>query len=373
MQIKGLLKNYPELVSMLGPQTFVATDWAHFLTRPFSLFGASLWQSWYDSEQIQELLGVATPDALFLEEHHHVVRYYKKRHQLEHLRTAVKEVIRSNPTQLATFYQRGFVLNARAEAFLTKGPSSFINLDEAVKFIIDLALHATVIPNMSLGFFDDLKVTDNKLREAAEKLRSVSYYPRFVREVIMPHVSEVLKKNAIEDLAAADLITLTELRNRHFNGIEARLTARKESKNFIYQLLRGTETIQWTVDIQSLVYKIEGIEGVSREKIREIKGQVAYKGVARGVARLVLSDHGTNTTFNEGDILVSINSNPTLMPFIRKAAAIVTDEGGIASHAAIVSRELKKPCVIGTKISTKVLKDGDMVEVDANHGVVRKL
>ena len=52
---------------------------------------------------------------------------------------------------------------------------------------------------------------------------------------------------------------------------------------------------------------------------------------------------------------------------------IVTDEGGIASHAAIVSRELRKPCIIGTKIATQVLKNGDMVEVDADNGIVRRL
>ena len=58
---------------------------------------------------------------------------------------------------------------------------------------------------------------------------------------------------------------------------------------------------------------------------------------------------------------------------MKRTAAFVTDAGGITSHAAIVSRELGKPCVIGTKIATKVLKDGDEVEVDAEKGVVRKI
>ena len=58
---------------------------------------------------------------------------------------------------------------------------------------------------------------------------------------------------------------------------------------------------------------------------------------------------------------------------IKKAVAIVTDVGGITCHAAIVSREMKKPCVVGTKFATQVLKDGDMVEVDADKGVVRIL
>ena len=58
---------------------------------------------------------------------------------------------------------------------------------------------------------------------------------------------------------------------------------------------------------------------------------------------------------------------------MEKASAFVTDEGGILCHAAIVAREMKKPCIIGTKVSTKILKDGDMVEVDADNGIVKVL
>ena len=66
-------------------------------------------------------------------------------------------------------------------------------------------------------------------------------------------------------------------------------------------------------------------------------------------------------------------TTPDFVPAMKKAAAIVTEQGGITSHAAIVSRELGVPCVIGTKIATRVLKDGDLVEVDANKGIVRKV
>jgi pyruvate,water dikinase len=66
-------------------------------------------------------------------------------------------------------------------------------------------------------------------------------------------------------------------------------------------------------------------------------------------------------------------TRPEYVPLMKKAAGIITDEGGITCHAAIVSRELKIPCVIGTKIATKVLKDGDMVEVDADKGIVKIL
>ena len=76
---------------------------------------------------------------------------------------------------------------------------------------------------------------------------------------------------------------------------------------------------------------------------------------------------------NTGDILVSKMTRPEFLPVMKKAAAIVTDEGGITCHAAIVAREMKKPCIIGTQIATHVLKDGDWVEVDATKGIVRKV
>lgn len=77
--------------------------------------------------------------------------------------------------------------------------------------------------------------------------------------------------------------------------------------------------------------------------------------------------------FPEGKILVAGQTVPQFMPALRKAKAIITDEGGMLCHAAIVSRELGIPCIVGTKIATQVLKDGDLVEVDADHGIVRKI
>jgi len=74
---------------------------------------------------------------------------------------------------------------------------------------------------------------------------------------------------------------------------------------------------------------------------------------------------------NKGDILLSETTYPALLPAMKIAGAIITNIGGLTCHAAIVSRELGIPCVIGTKIATKVLRDGDLVEVDADKGVVR--
>jgi phosphoenolpyruvate synthase/pyruvate phosphate dikinase len=103
----------------------------------------------------------------------------------------------------------------------------------------------------------------------------------------------------------------------------------------------------------------------------EIKGQIAYKGKVQGRCRIVL-DY-SNAFFEEGNILVTGMTDPQFVSLMKKASAIITDGGGMLSHAAIVARELKTPCIIGTKIATQILKDGDFVEVDADNGVVRIL
>ena len=77
--------------------------------------------------------------------------------------------------------------------------------------------------------------------------------------------------------------------------------------------------------------------------------------------------------FVSGRILVALMTSPDYIVAIKKAKAIITDDGGITSHAAIVARELKKPCIVGTKFASKVLHDGDLVEVDAEQGIVKKI
>lgn len=108
-------------------------------------------------------------------------------------------------------------------------------------------------------------------------------------------------------------------------------------------------------------------------KVRfSVHGTVACVGKVRGIVRIVNTPKDV-AKLRKGDILISVQTAPELLPAMKKAAAFVTDIGGITSHAAIVSREMNKPCVIGTKIATKVFKDGDEVLVDALKGLVQKI
>jgi phosphoenolpyruvate synthase/pyruvate phosphate dikinase len=112
--------------------------------------------------------------------------------------------------------------------------------------------------------------------------------------------------------------------------------------------------------------------GIQRQSKLDLRGMVACGGKAIGRAKIVKNVNDVSKV-NHGDIIVSPMTSPELMPAIRRCVAIVTNFGGITCHAAIISREFNVPCIVGTNDATELIKDEDLVEVDANEGVVRVL
>src|SRR3989344_5502435 len=108
------------------------------------------------------------------------------------------------------------------------------------------------------------------------------------------------------------------------------------------------------------------------EEATLVKGNTAFMGKVNGHAKIVY-DVSEISKVKQGDILITQMTFPSFIEAMYRASAFVTDEGGITCHAAIVAREMGKPCIVGTKIATKVFKDGDLVEVDAVKGIVRKI
>lgn len=154
-------------------------------------------------------------------------------------------------------------------------------------------------------------------------------------------------------------VSLTVIKNRRRFSVQ--VVARKDSWRFRESIFYGKQA--------KIIY--DSIFKLADKK--EIKGQVASAPVKKleGKVQVVLDVN--KSKFKSGNILVTTMTRPEFIPLLRKAKAIITDEGGLTCHAAIISRELGIPCIIGTKIATKVLKDGDRVEVDATRGVVKKI
>ncbi len=341
-------------------------DWVHYLTRPFSLLGASIWHSWYASAEFKNLFSLPEPDALMVEEPRGIVRHYRSKTQLDHYWEAGRKLVLQNPDYCAGLLLEGIRLNARAELYLS-GKDNFPSFPAAIDFLKVLFIKATLLPYLVLKVLDESgNVNDKELDFLSKKLRSSSYYHAFIDQVIVPFSIEgISPQNLPNSAEVVSMLTLSEIFSQQWDKVEERIHQQKEGKHFIYQVINGKEKVDWTANVASITSSIE-----KENFCNEINGQIAYPGIVKGIARVVLSLNSSRI-FNPGDILVTINSNPDLLPIIKKASAIVTDEGGITCHAAIISRELKIPCIIGTKNATKVLKDGMMVEIDAEQGVVR--
>lgn len=109
-----------------------------------------------------------------------------------------------------------------------------------------------------------------------------------------------------------------------------------------------------------------------KQKIKLLRGFSAYPGKIRSKIHKILY-HREFSEFKKGEILVTMQTLVSFVPLMRKSLAILTEFGGITSHAAVVSRELKKPCIVGIANLTSSFKNGDWVEVDATKGIVKKL
>ncbi|NJE42490.1 phosphoenolpyruvate synthase [Thermococcus sp. GR6] len=122
--------------------------------------------------------------------------------------------------------------------------------------------------------------------------------------------------------------------------------------------------------ITTLKEEVKTEEAEMTEEMKVLlKGLGASPGIGAGKV-VVIFDASDIDKVKEGDVLVTTMTNPDMVPAMKRASAIVTDEGGRTCHAAIVSRELGIPAVVGTKEATKVLKDGMLVTVDGTRGVV---
>ncbi len=170
----------------------------------------------------------------------------------------------------------------------------------------------------------------------------------------------------IKDLIPREILSLVAggISNKEKEHIYARAKC-----NLIVALPQGRVSLFAGEEAEHFARKYIALNNANQ---REFKGRVASRGAGRGTAKIILSS-ADFLKLKEGDILVATNTSPDFVSIMRKAAAIVAEEGGITSHVSVVSRELRIPCVVGITGATDIFNDGDFVEVDASKGVVKIL
>lgn len=210
----------------------------------------------------------------------------------------------------------------------------------------------------------DEYIIDKKTRKVIEKSISEKEYMVIKKEDGVG--TEVVK---VKDILGEEAVTSEALSDEELQTlIERGLKVEK-----LYGAVQDTE---WGFDVDTKEFyflqsrPITTIKSEEKEKlVALVKGLPASPGIGRGKVKLIKDITEINKV-EEGDILVTEMTNPDMVPAMRKCAGVVTDEGGRTCHAAIVSRELQIPCIVGSKKATKTLKTGDIVTVDATRGIV---
>lgn len=355
-----------------------SVDWVKFIERKQSLF---LMSSFIRPEypMLAETTGFRFQYEFSVQRGSYCA-WYRSQKELEACDEYFAKLVSEKDPRLVEWAQRCRELYGEADQLLARfsskeivfKPSEYASLMRTIEniFLYSAEVDSFVLWGMellmkrgasreSLAFYLDLY----------EPLRAQSRYPQIGATVFpaMWRAAALLQPEASVELVS--FATPIELRGLFDGSRPLDLGELKKRTNwclFWQASDQGEFTFLYdeTIDLPAL--------RVATTDVKEFKGTIGYKGNVKGIVRIV-SGPEDMYEFRDGEILVAIHTNPALLPIMIRCAAIVTDEGGLASHAAIVARELKKPCIIGTKVATQVFKTGDLIQVDAESGIVRKL
>ena len=273
--------------------------------------------------------------------------FYREKKGFDHMRVAIAVVVQK-------------MINAeKAGVMFTQHPTT----GEQDKIVIEAAfgLGEGVVAGKVTP---DMYVVDKNTFEIVEKNISTKEI------MIVRENSKTVEKEVPKELKNKQVLTDDEIRNLAKYGKD------------IEEYYKFPQDIEWAIEngnifiLQSRPITVRYEEKEEKKEEKEeveilLKGIGASPGIGSGKVKIILSIDEIDKV-KEGDILVTKMTNPDMVPAMKKASAIVTDEGGVTSHAAIVSRELGIPCVVGTKEATKKLKDGLEVTVDGTRGIVYK-
>lgn len=350
--------------------------WMRGFRRPLSLLEASVIAHWVDSRHAGGDFEFHLDRFMAIEDTAQMTTMFFQEKAFHAAFDHICTLDRGDRAQLIALLERARDIYRRGLERIERG-ESFASVEEAVEYFIEVGRYTTSFPSMTLMALDAEHIKDPQVRELAEELRAHSLYPRFVGKLLDPLVEAWAKELGFSQPSRAPwLVTWREL---HRNDVDCRTLEERHERVqdgycFVFQFLGEEERVDFVSETGYLLMREAGQrELVPPDDPNCIAGTGAWPGVHRGRARVVLSSDPEGYELEDGDVLVSIQSNPNLMPLLRHAGAIVTDDGGVACHASIICRELKIPTLTGTGRATSVIHDGDLVEVDAIAQVVRIL
>ncbi|MCG8584559.1 MAG: PEP-utilizing enzyme, partial [Pirellulales bacterium] len=351
-----------------------AEPWIPVVRRPLNLLETSIISHWMDSRHAGLDLGFHVDRFMCIQDASNLAQMYVGKPDMEAALEFIRDLDRTDRDHLIAILDRGEEGYRRGQELLDHA-EEITDIDQAAEHLVDIGKFTTAFPAWTLMALDAGHIEDPEVIRRAERLRSNSLYPKFARMVMAPIAERmVCELGGSEPERAGELATWRELHERSLTRdvLEQRLEGIRAGRRFVMQTLGQEERVDFVTETGYLMMRLAGQrQVVPPDDPDRISGQAAWPGVHRGRARVLLTSDPTGHEFDDGDVLVSLQSNPNLMPLLRHAGAIVTDDGGVACHAGIICRELKIPTIIGTGRATSTIHDGDIVEVDAMDQVVR--
>lgn len=304
-----------------------------------------------------------------------LIQYFKD------IRTIASRLKRKNVStmpQMMAHYQTDFSFQSTIRALQEKYFClTSINSEERTK--------ESFFPDIFAEMQKEKKVVEQlhfppEVAEEIHILRGMVYLKDEISTFIIPYVKFGLKndwdfmakkwkltREEMDQLLIEEVLGMTPVEN-----MKKLANERRKATFFLHEPPHMNATVLSGSKAEKEIQLVMSQISSKIENVSEIKGTIGCAGKAQGIVQKIYSSKEISK-FKEGNVLVTVYTAPEFVPAMNKAVAIVTDTGGITSHAAIVSRELGKPCIVGAKIAMSALNDGDLVEVDANTGVIRKL
>ncbi|MCX8150890.1 MAG: phosphoenolpyruvate synthase [Candidatus Bathyarchaeota archaeon] len=289
-------------------------------------------------------------------------------------------------TPRAIFYrnEKGF---AHEKVFISVGVQKMVNSRAAgVMFTINPVTgnrgEIVIEGNYGLGetvvsgavnpddFVVDKAALTIKERRMAKKTIQYVRDPKTGKTVHLDVPEDKQKAPCVNDEEVLKLAEIAKRIEAHYGkpmDIEWAIDQDLPFPNNLFIVQARPETV-WSSKTEEEVTTEEKVTSQAKVVVKGISA--GRRGYGIGVAKVVLSPEEAHAGMKKGDILVTDMTNPDFVPFMKIASAIVTDKGGITSHAAIVSRELNIPCVVGTETATQIMKTGKEYTVDSRNGVV---
>jgi phosphohistidine swiveling domain-containing protein len=263
-------------------------------------------------------------------------------YSLEHFQKLIKKKAESKNLKVQLAHTDDFIKNNRQERaqFLKK-----FNFSPAIRSLLEIC--------------DQYIFYHDKRKEL--QVRTTYSNRLFLQEIarrrhLKIYDLEWLWPNEIDDVLRGKPVDLAEIANR---------------KKCV-ACLAGYKSFQSWSGLAAKKIKDRAVRE-NTDRVKELHGRGVVGGLIRGRAKVCAGAAEALAKIKKGDILVCPMTLPDYLPAMKKAKAIITEEGGVTCHAAIIAREFKIPCIVGTKIATQVLRDGDLVEVDPKQGIVRVL